>query len=519
MRARKGLGRALTLKFPPRPPVIKDGARGLTNLTRSTALSPSTFSGALSSSIAMPRTLQTTWAKLSLAAHAREHEASVRADLRRLGVLIGRKNELIAQEASRRLVHIPSPDQHAHEEAAEAELGRQQRQRHQQAIKEARDVGRVRLEARDTVEHAECVVRELGLYGKRTMKRQEEERAQAAIHQIDWSRRLDVGGGPLVSPATTNFRTPQSLTTIQSVNLSPKVHPGNQSGVFSLPVEPPLAFSRLYSVGVNQIEVVRRPGSNPSHAPLLLLALPFSTEQSLVQAVLARSAPRLVSPHLSLPLRAALLTMEGALVSVATGALKPVVAKLAALLGDEYKRFKGVRDQIRFLTNELNPMHAFLLKMSEEEEGGHDPLDKAWMKEVRELSYDMEESIDDFMLRLDDKDANPDGFIDKIKHLLAKLGKMKTRRRIGKEIEDLKKQIIEVGDRNASILDVLIIDLAGRGGEEEDEDDVDGVDFCDQVMLSWEAIFWSNISAADGSRPTSEANPWPIQKPAKDSGE
>jgi disease resistance protein RPM1 len=87
--------------------------------------------------------------------------------------------------------------------------------------------------------------------------------------------------------------------------------------------------------------------------------------------------------------------------------------------------------------------------MSEEEEHGHDPVDKAWMKEVRELSYDMEESIDDFILRLNDKDSKPDGFIGKIKHFLRKLGKMKTHRRIGKEIKDLKKQIIEVGDRNA----------------------------------------------------------------------
>jgi disease resistance protein RPM1 len=86
--------------------------------------------------------------------------------------------------------------------------------------------------------------------------------------------------------------------------------------------------------------------------------------------------------------------------------------------------------------------------MSEEEEHGYDALDKAWMKEIRELSYDMEESIDDFMLRLDDKDAKPDGFIDRIKHSLGKLRNMKTRRRIGKEIEDLKKQITEVGDRN-----------------------------------------------------------------------
>jgi disease resistance protein RPM1 len=139
--------------------------------------------------------------------------------------------------------------------------------------------------------------------------------------------------------------------------------------------------------------------------------------------------------------------MKGAFLSVAMGALKPTAEKLFTLLGDEYKRFKWVRDKIRFLANKLTTMHALLLEMSEVEEHGLDPLDKAWMKEARELSYDMEESIDDFMMHVGDKDVKPDGFINKIKHSLGKLGKMKTRRRIGKEIKDLKKHIIEVGYR------------------------------------------------------------------------
>ena len=135
--------------------------------------------------------------------------------------------------------------------------------------------------------------------------------------------------------------------------------------------------------------------------------------------------------------------MEAALVSVATGVLKPVLGKLTALLGDEYKRFTTVRKEIKSLTHELAAMEAFLLKMSEDEDP--DAQDKAWMNEVRELSYDMEDAIDDFMQNVDDKDAKPDGFMDKIK---SSLGKMKARRRIGSEIHDLKKQIIEVGERN-----------------------------------------------------------------------
>jgi len=141
------------------------------------------------------------------------------------------------------------------------------------------------------------------------------------------------------------------------------------------------------------------------------------------------------------------MAMEAALVSMATGVLKPVIVKLTVLLGNEYKRFKTVRKEIRSLTHELGAMEAFLLKMSEVEDP--DPQDKVWMNEVRELSYDMEDAIDDFMQSVGDKDEKPDGFIEKIKSSLGKLGKMKARRRIGKEIQDLKKQIIEVGDRNA----------------------------------------------------------------------
>ncbi|XP_044952844.1 disease resistance protein RGA5-like isoform X1 [Hordeum vulgare subsp. vulgare] len=136
--------------------------------------------------------------------------------------------------------------------------------------------------------------------------------------------------------------------------------------------------------------------------------------------------------------------MEAALVSAATGALKPVLEKLGALAGDEYKRFKGVRGDIRSLTRELTAMEAFLLKMSEDEDP--DVQDKVWMNEVRELSYDMEDSIDDFMQSVGSEDSKPDGFLEKMKN---SLGKMKARRRIGNEIGDLKKQIIEVAERNA----------------------------------------------------------------------
>ena len=123
------------------------------------------------------------------------------------------------------------------------------------------------------------------------------------------------------------------------------------------------------------------------------------------------------------------------------------MGKLGALLGEKYKRFSRVRKDIKSLTHELAAMDAFLMKMSEEEDP--DVQDKVWMNEVRELSYDMEDCIDDFMQSLDDEDAKPDGFIEKIKQSIGKLGKMKAHQRIANEIHDLKKHITEVGEKNA----------------------------------------------------------------------
>ena len=129
--------------------------------------------------------------------------------------------------------------------------------------------------------------------------------------------------------------------------------------------------------------------------------------------------------------------------SAATGALKPVLEKLTALTSDEYKRFKRVRREVQSLTDELAAMHSFLLRMSEEE--NPDPQDKNWMKKVRELSYDMEDSLDEFMHHVDDKSISPEGLLDKFKTFLMKA---RNRRRIAKAVEDLKVQVKEVGDRN-----------------------------------------------------------------------
>ncbi|KAL6842882.1 hypothetical protein ACP4OV_027195 [Aristida adscensionis] len=136
---------------------------------------------------------------------------------------------------------------------------------------------------------------------------------------------------------------------------------------------------------------------------------------------------------------------------VATGALSTLLPKLGDLLKGEYKLQKGVRGEIMFLTAELKSMQNALLAVS------NFPIDqppngqvKLWAKEVRELSYDLEDKIDKFMVRVDHAPNQLHGlrgFIDRAVNLLTKA---KIRHKICTDIKDIKTRIKEVRERRDS---------------------------------------------------------------------
>ncbi|CAN6382102.1 unnamed protein product [Urochloa humidicola] len=118
-----------------------------------------------------------------------------------------------------------------------------------------------------------------------------------------------------------------------------------------------------------------------------------------------------------------------AAVTAATGALGPVLEKLAALLGDECKLQEGTRRDILSIKSELEPVHDLLAKL-----WGREHLDvacKDWMAEARELSYDMEDDIDSFTLGLEcghGVETTTDGhftkFIERVKGVSNRCGEM-----------------------------------------------------------------------------------------------
>lgn len=138
--------------------------------------------------------------------------------------------------------------------------------------------------------------------------------------------------------------------------------------------------------------------------------------------------------------------MAPGLVSASTGAMGSLLTKLGTMLGDEYKLLKGVRHDIMFIKNELEALQAFLLKVAYTEEP--EQLDKSFADFVRELSYDIEDKIDNCMPLMLHHAYSKSGIkkhMSKFKNLLPD----KINYQIAKDIKDIKSQIMETCDRFA----------------------------------------------------------------------
>jgi len=133
----------------------------------------------------------------------------------------------------------------------------------------------------------------------------------------------------------------------------------------------------------------------------------------------------------------------------AAGALSSLLPKLSAMLAEEYKLLKGTRRDVMFLVEELQAIQElrqeFILRQMEAEPT---EAEAALLRDTRELSYYIEDTVDSFLVRTD---AEPGLDLRGTKRLIAKhvnsLRKLKFRRKIANNIKDIKSQVKEVAER------------------------------------------------------------------------
>ncbi|CAN6382144.1 unnamed protein product [Urochloa humidicola] len=133
-----------------------------------------------------------------------------------------------------------------------------------------------------------------------------------------------------------------------------------------------------------------------------------------------------------------------------TGAIGSIGPKLLELLKDEYNLQKGVKKQVKFLSDELESVHAALRKVGEVPWDQLDEQVKIWARQVREASYNMEDVLDTFLVRVEDHGPARKG---RLKRALKKMGglfsKGKACHDIAGAIEDIKNQLQQVAERRA----------------------------------------------------------------------
>ncbi|KAF8713481.1 hypothetical protein HU200_028258 [Digitaria exilis] len=129
------------------------------------------------------------------------------------------------------------------------------------------------------------------------------------------------------------------------------------------------------------------------------------------------------------------------------GAAQSLVANVRQALGDEYRLLSGVGGEVTELRDDLATMNALLRMQSEADEGAMDHFDQEWMKQLRELAYDAEDSVDLYKLRV--KCRHGDGMAAlwfKMVHLARTLTQ---RHRLAGDIRDLRARAITISERHA----------------------------------------------------------------------
>ncbi|KAL6857109.1 hypothetical protein ACP4OV_018491 [Aristida adscensionis] len=147
------------------------------------------------------------------------------------------------------------------------------------------------------------------------------------------------------------------------------------------------------------------------------------------------------------------MAAAGIAVSVTMGVMKPVLEKLAILMGDKYKKIKGLRKEVNFLREELSAMNDLLEKMDAADK--LDPQAKSWRKDIIDMSYDIEDCIDHFMDRVGEAEARDKlGILQKASNCLKTF---KDRYRIANQIKKIKTRVIQTSQRRDRYkLDVCI---------------------------------------------------------------
>ncbi|PON61949.1 NB-ARC domain, LRR domain containing protein [Parasponia andersonii] len=117
--------------------------------------------------------------------------------------------------------------------------------------------------------------------------------------------------------------------------------------------------------------------------------------------------------------------------------------KLSSLLAEELNLQSRFRTEVVFVRDELDRIRAFLRAADAVED--EDEEIKVWVKQVREVAYDTEDILDDFLFRFEHRHRR-DRFYGYVCKMVRAVKNLKARHRIASELQSIKTRVTTIAE-------------------------------------------------------------------------